>query len=723
MTPPGAPDTPSTTPNAWQWAGLLGILAVACARLAILFAPQLVWDVDPARNPNPLPGFGPDASLRLDLVLLLAIAAALIGERRARRPFDRTLILLALAPWPVILWHGWHDLGDLWRGTTWGCGALAAVALAHLARVRTLRIAAISILLAALVPLAARAVAQLPVEDMGVVGVEYAAAVEEFEANKDAFLADRGWTPDDPAARIFERRVRAANVRGWFPTTNILATLAGFGAVLAACLAAGARRRPALAAGTLALAAIFAALVGLSAAKGGIAAALAGAALAGVGMIFARVGMAPARRARTLATLALLGVVGAIAGVIVRGALLPEAFAGDLSLLFRWHYLDAAARIFLDHPFLGVGPDGFQAAYTQARPPRNPEEVMSAHNAFADWLATLGVLGAAWIGLTALLLWRTACAHENEATLDDAEVDACARPVATAAAVIGVLAFGGAMVVEAANLTIGETALRIVGIVGFVGAAALLAHVVARLDGPVLRRALIAAGAVVLVHAMIEMTFFQPGAVIWCFAVLGMGAAVRTPSRSHRIGSAVVAATPLALAVVLLAPVILASRNAAVYRAVAVRLYDNAQTGDVIGARRRAGDALADLADAWPPFHPPALAATRQRLLAGAADATTLADAQRWAERWNRGDLWSIASRAAEAAGDLDAARAAAERLVDLDPRGVASWRRLGDVLWLRGDQEAARAAYATALANDDAFELDPLKQLAPAERARLEQP
>ena len=102
-----------------------------------------------------------------------------------------------------------------------------------------------------------------------------------------------------------------------------------------------------------------------------------------------------------------------IRAVALRGAVLPEGFLGDKSLLFRWHYTIASAHIVADAPWRGVGPDGSQAAYSLHRVPRNPEEVTSAHSMFWDWLCALGISGAAWIALVAFLLWRAGNPQEN----------------------------------------------------------------------------------------------------------------------------------------------------------------------------------------------------------------------------------------------------------------------------------------------------------------------
>ncbi len=61
-------------------------------------------------------------------------------------------------------------------------------------------------------------------------------------------------------------------------------------------------------------------------------------------------------------------------------------------------------------------------------------------------------------------------------------------------------------------------------------------------------------------------------------------------------------------------------------------------------------------------------------------------------------------------------------RLTDIDPHGIGSWRRYGDVLWAGGRRGEAAAAYERALDHDANFELDPLKQLSDRDRDALRQ-
>ena len=71
---------------------------------------------------------------------------------------------------------------------------------------------------------------------------------------------------------------------------------------------------------------------------------------------------------------------------------------------------------------------------------------------------------------------------------------------------------------------------------------------------------------------------------------------------------------------------------------------------------------------------------------------------------------------------DLDAALDHARHLTEVDPHGIGSWRRLGDILWESGRLDDASDAYRRALQADAAFELDPLKRLSDRDRETLRQ-
>ncbi|MCP3902599.1 MAG: hypothetical protein GY715_03100, partial [Planctomycetes bacterium] len=338
------------------WTGAMGIVAVAVMRCLVLFAPQVVFDVDPLYESGALGALGPAGSLWLDVVLLVAAALLLLGRTLAGARIDGRLIVLGLLPLPVVLWHGATDLGDLWRGSTWAAAAFAAVAVAHLGEGRVRRATTV-LLVAVLAPLLVRGVSN--------VTVEHAATIVEFERSRDAFLADRGWEPGSPAALIFERRLRHRQPTAWSVTTNIYAAFMAFGAVflLGVAIAAWRERRAGTAAAVALAAAVAAAALWMTGALGAV-----GAALLAAVILVAPLAVRAGRRAWSAVAVGAVALV--LLGIVVRGAVLPEGFASERSLLFRWHYLVSSASIVAEAPGIGVGPDGYQAAYVRHRLPR-----------------------------------------------------------------------------------------------------------------------------------------------------------------------------------------------------------------------------------------------------------------------------------------------------------------------------------------------------------------
>ena len=191
---------------------------------------------------------------------------------------------------------------------------------------------------------------------------------------------------------------------------------------------------------------------------------------------------------------------------------------GELSLLFRWFYIEAASRIALDHPLLGVGPGGFKDAYAVAKNPISPENAASPHSVLFDAAATMGLaVGAGVLALVVLAaqraaggLLRAAPAEEQAATFP--RLALVAGPAL--AVVIGVRfelqSVGG--------LTLALALAWVLGLAGWVA----LAWAMRR--GPSGQAVLGAAAAalVLIAHGQIEMTPVLIGSASLWAAWLGV---------------------------------------------------------------------------------------------------------------------------------------------------------------------------------------------------------
>lgn len=722
---------PSRVAQAMRWIGGVGIVVIAVMRCVISFAPQIVFDIDPALDPTPLAGLGPGGSILLDALLLLACACALVGEVRTKRGVDWMLLLLALAPAPLVIWHGLDDAGNLWRGSTWMAGMAACAVGAHLARDRSMRVILLALLLGVIGVLMVRGAAQIL--------HEFPRDITQFERTKDAFFAARGWETDSSQALAFERRLRATDPTAWFVTTNIFASFMAVGFVVglgaAICALKKQLGRAWLSASIIWTGLCAAGLV-LSGSKGAMLAAAGGSALLVLPVLNRRMETVFRRR---IGLLALGFIIAALLGVVVRGALLPESFLGDKSLLFRWHYLVSAGRVVADHWLVGVGPDGFKAAYTAVRVPRNPEEVLSAHSMFVDWTTTLGVVGTAWTIFVLVLLWRSGRTYDTPETQDNSAHARDSRAPLYAALAVVVLGLLPAFLFEAVALdTVTKEATRIAGVLAYVVGAAGLTVLFLRLSSGALDRICIGAVVALVIHGQIEMTFFDPGSAVWALCLIGLvGGATATR------GGAIVGYA--GAAVLLTGGVWLAGFGAApALRAQQLMI----QAADTLyppaGSRAEQARQRWEAADLLRSAYVHHLStdyfvieqAAKQFATASslAQDARQLDLMEKAIESVRRaiedhdkpssivlaGELYRLKALRYKDDADWSTAIEFARRMTELDPYGIGSWKRLGDFQWERGRHFEAAQAYDRALLSDTNFELDELKQLPPHERQTL---
>jgi len=713
------------------------IVAIALLRCVIVFAPQTVFDVDPAASPVPWGGLGMAGSLTLDVMMMFGCALGLFGEWRSGRGINLWLTTLVLIPAPIIMWHGSREAGHLWLGSTWLAAMIGSVTLVHLARDAMWRRTLIALLLAIGAPLLLRGLSQIT--------WEHAATVSAYQESKAAFLHAQGWDADSPAVKIYERRLMQPQPLGWFATTNILATMLA-GILVGSTALAVSSWRTKLPSGWTGVAALIAlgcgAMLAFTGSKGAFLAVAAGA--------FMLIMLCVPRLAGVFASrpgaFSLVLIAITIIAVILRGALLPESFLGDKSLLFRWHYWLASVGIIINNFLTGVGPDGFQAAYTMFRVPRNPEEVASAHNIFIDGIATLGVNGLAWVLLVILLtLTPRLRVRKDEPKLHAPPITPSFAPII----VISLLVMLGSLFVEwpVIDSDFGfDFQSAMVRVLGF-GLMPVIAIVLFKIMGSVSDReksiAIMAALTTVLVHAQIEMSLTQPGPPAWAFAWLALVGAAGHEIQRHRRITALFTAIVVAIiaAWITVFGVVPATAQQQIMERAAVPIRVLSQNLDderlVLERRRAAADELVLAYDRWPINVRPLEAAVIQLELASARvdasapiglvmQAADLID--RAIAEHGRPSSISLGvvvhSRLARVTGDAEHwARAIelATRLTQLDPNGLGAWRRLGDVLWMAGQKPQAAEAYRRALECDANFALDKLKQLSEKDRKEIE--
>jgi hypothetical protein len=722
-------------------------------RCTVFFAPQLVFDVDPVIDPSPIVGFGPAQSMAIDAMIWLFSALGLFAEVRSGRRVDLLMLLLALGGLPIVIWHGYNDLGNLWLGVSWSAAIIAALTVAHLARDRNMRVLLVALVAAALTAMLVRGVSQML--------YEHARTVADYHAEREAFLAAQGWAPDSVHAHMYERRLEQNQPIGWFTTTNILGTFAAAALSMWLALAIGLWRHfgwrgaALLIVSLLGLAAVATGELYMTGSKGALLAGAIGAAIVIAAQVIValrkrwQVNERSARRLHVVGGTAFVAlIVLGVGAIIARGTLLPESAFGEKSLLFRWFYMQGSVNMLAEHYLPGVGPDNFQEAFLLHRPPRCPEEVTSAHNVLLDWAVTLGVLGWTWIAMLFIMAARAGARLLTENDTPPPPYDSQMAPSHTTRAALVIvstsvlLALGGSFIVEARAIDALPLELwRGAGIIASLLAALLTMRAAAFVAPAALSIALGAAAGVVLVHSQIEMTLTQPGSAALALMLVAL-AAPASPGSRRTI------ALLVSLLLVLLAGwlsvrgITPAWRQQQLMIEAARELEPIARAArptpaQIVQARTQASSTLRQAFDVLPTNPDPPLAAARQLLLAaeyesGARRSARLREAMGLAAlsldtvslpsyhalmaNLNR----ALARTTGEASAWLDAMSHARE-LTKLDPNGLSAWKLLGDICYEWDRSDCATDAYEHVLQINANMELDELKQLPERERAEIE--
>ncbi|MEO1717769.1 MAG: O-antigen ligase family protein [Planctomycetota bacterium] len=505
---------------------LLGaIFIVVLTRASVIYEPMPGWDGNPIQSVSAIVGLGPAGYLLLDVVsiVLAGLVCLVAGRRLGLIPGVSLVASAAVVAHTLIFARG--DAEPLPIAGAWASGAALLAAGSVIASRPALRRATLAITLGFLCVVLAKGVGQLLIEHPSVVAA--------FDLNPEAALAERGYLPGSPAALQFERRLRQPDITGWFGLSNVLAAYLAAGAVGcgAMCIAS---RRIARDWAWLVVAALGGACwlgVYLTGSKAGLAIAAAGTlAVAASTLLRARFG--DTGWVSFLIRVAGVGLwVLPLAAIAARALLLP--YEGELSLLFRWFYIDSAVDIARQALPFGTGADGFRAEYAVVKPPIAPETVTSSHNALTDWAAMLGFFGLPLIIVFIASAWRVA-----PRLGDVCPQVSLARPRRAAVlcmALILAVPVVASATLEADAALVELSLIRIAGL----GLAVAVAAAVWRLrPGP---GAATAIALVVLTHAQLDMLLFHPGSAPLAMFLVGLA----SPSGSARRFKRWAAAIPL----------------------------------------------------------------------------------------------------------------------------------------------------------------------------------
>lgn len=719
--------------------GWLAIVGSTLLRVMTEHTLLAYWDIDPLLVDIPETRLTPAMSLALDGAVWIGSLALIIGQWLMKQPLMwRSGILLAVGACAVF-WHGMFatpyatqpgrfsgNPDGLVIGSYWIAAMVGAWSLAHLARDEHWRRLTIATLLGIIFVLVGHGAVH--------VFIEHAQTLAEYRANPELFLQARGIEPGSVQALEFERRLSNPEALGWFGLTNVFATFAaasfaaGAGLLLAFLIRRTPRTAPAVGVGLFLL---LAGMTGLwlSGAKGGYGAAVVSLVGVLVVLIFGR-RLTQARSSMTERpvplrfgwAIGIVMVVLPILGVAFRG-MIGERI-GELSLLFRWHYFVASAKIFLESPLLGVGPGAFQDAYALAKPMVNPEWVSSPHSIIFEWLATLGLAGLALVIVWCAFVCKAAQRAVDEAEPSkDREVDFPKRMIVLG----GIAAIGASIIawsIDAPVTTDASFTGRSLGLVLWLMLLVCFAY--AKFSRSAMALAGLGAVAAIASHAQIEVTATHPGAAAWCALLLGAcGGGLSTQSEATgKLSRAYLSGVVLLVLGGMLT--VASGRKAGEWEAVLREGRDNAQRlaamGQMRGAVEAAADTMRDAERVWPGRLGLRTSELGYRVsLAVPGEDLVFLVEPITRDFPGRAGAWVIRGQLLLLIGEGEDGVAAFEEAHRLDPGSLRS-----TMLGLRAASMAQDSVQITSwggrvLRIDESLRLDPLKRLSEEERQEIE--
>lgn len=371
--------------------------------------------------------------------------------------------------------------------------------------------------------------------------------IEQYEQNPKMLLDPLGIEPGTFAQFLFEHRLYSRGIRGYFTTSNSAASfsiVASFATlVLLIRRYADRKARPS----ALPVAAAIMVLAGLllTRSKGGILAFIVGLALFGALLVFRRQLNAHRRLALAVSIPLVLLSVGAAGYATVSYGLKHGSLPGGNSMLVRWQYWAASARMYADHPWTGIGLGNFSTWYPHYKPAPALESVSDPHNVLLSLTTQIGPLGL--LGFMAMVfvpLWRLSVRAAEVPLTDGEHPPSPFRKPALAMlfAILGSLIVLRPMLIptsssdSAAALFYEIVAMYVAPaaafLIGFMLITAPLEQTLAppaRFGRTVLPAAMTCAILAVLLHSLVDFAIFEPG--VWMTFWIAMACLVAGSSQ------------------------------------------------------------------------------------------------------------------------------------------------------------------------------------------------
>jgi O-antigen ligase len=388
--------------------------------------------------------------------------------------------------------------------------------------------------------------------------------IEQYEENPKMLLDPLGIESGTFSAFLFEHRLYSCGIRGYFTTSNSAASfsiIASFAAlVLLIRRRADHTARPGLHPFLLPALATLMAVAGLllTKSKGGILTFIAGLALFAALLAFRR--QISIRRRLVLAVAIPLVLLSAgLAGcVMVSYGLKHGSLPGGNSMLVRWQYWAAAARMYADHAWTGVGLGNFSNYYPHYKPDPALESVSDPHNILLSLITQCGPLGLlGFLAMVFLPLWRLATSAAQDPLAEDAHPPSPFRKPALLMlfTVLGSLMVLRPMLIPPTpsdsvevllyEITVLYVAPAAAFLIGFVLITAPLEQTLppsSRFGRTVLLAAMSSAILAVLLHNLIDFAIFEPG--VWMTFWVAMACLIAGNSQQRTDAPTVGKASP-----------------------------------------------------------------------------------------------------------------------------------------------------------------------------------
>ncbi len=357
---------------------------------------------------------------------------------------------------------------------------------------------------------------------------DFAETIRQYEEHREQWWARQGVPLDAPDVQLFERRLYAREVSGYFAHSNDAGGYLAMCALAMCALAAAAWRsasrglRRAIGVVLLLVAGFIAYPIALTGSKSALVAGACGMAFAGAVIVLRRAPWFTVRRAWAAGWAGALIACGAVVGHGLYHGGLPGA-----SLDFRWGYWSSSARMIAAQPWRGVGMSNFGRHYPRYKTARDVEDVSDPHNPLVRAAAEWGVPAAA--ALVLLLMsasWEMA--SPRRAPPADGWQRHGWRPWGIGLALAAVIAVGRAVLVGAETgayfVVAGLTPALVWLLVYALGSAGSMVTGRATDDDIGAARVWIGAAALAfLVHCMVSTTLFTAGAMAPLVALYAIG--------------------------------------------------------------------------------------------------------------------------------------------------------------------------------------------------------